>query len=196
MLASVHNFFKRFQRIVPTLIICSGIVLLLISGIHSSWKDRSLRLREEQTPISEYSSDNHRISLYKISIPWRVDVAINSGELIDGKWSIDKNTATHLTQSAYPGQDGNIIVYGHNTREILGNIRVLIPGEKISLFTSDGVEHVYEVEWTQEVSPDDISAIQQTNSEVLTLFTCSGFLDSKRFVVRAKKVSSELTATP
>lgn len=188
MHVSVHNLLKKFRQLLPFLLIGGGLLLLFTSGIHSTWRDRSLRLREEQVPSIVENAHTNKSSPLKIYIPWRVDVAVNSGQLKDGKWSIDQDKATHLTQSAFPGDPGNIVIYGHNTREILGNIRVLVPGEKISLFSSDNTEYTYEVEWTQEVSPHDTQALQQTDSEVLTLFTCSGFLDSKRFIVRAKRI--------
>lgn len=164
-------------------------MFLLISGVHSTWQDRSLRLRAAQLDQPQAAQGERNALPSQIFIPWRVDTLINPGALENGKWSIDQDTATYLSQSARPGEGGNIVLYGHNTREILGNIRALVPGEKITITSQDGSTHDYEVEWTKEVSAEDVSAIQPTETEFLTLFTCSGFLDSQRFIVRAKPVA-------
>jgi LPXTG-site transpeptidase (sortase) family protein len=195
MLESVHKLLSKLRNNTPLIIIGIGVSLLLTSGVHSTWRDRSLRLRAEE--VSEFAApqSERKPSAQKISIPWRVETPIRSGEIQNGKWSLDTDAATHLSQSANPGEAGNIVIYGHNTREILGNIRVLVPGEKITLTTEDGSQHLYEVEWTKEVPPSDVSAVQPTDSEMLTLFTCSGFLDSQRFVVRAKPVLETPTPT-
>lgn len=180
---------QRLKQLGPILILGVGLSLLGVSGVHQTWRDRSLRLRAAE--VNELVVDPGRTRAaapQHIFIQWRVDTDITPATLQNGKWSIDPLTATYLVQAAHPGEGGNTVIYGHNTREILGNIRVLVPGEKITLTTDDGVAHQYEVEWTKEVAPTDVSAVQPTDHEALTLFTCSGLLDSMRFVVRARPI--------
>lgn len=111
--------------------------------------------------------------------------------LTNGNWEVSPEKTSFLSQSARPGEGGNIILYGHNTRKILGNIRALKGGEIITLTTEDGKAHQYKVERMKESDPSDVSWLQPTDSEVLTLYTCSGIFDSKRFLVRAVPIYSD-----
>ena len=99
--------------------------------------------------------------------------------------------ASYLKQSAKPGEPGNIIIYGHNTRQIMGNIRALKGYETIQLTTQDGTIHKYKISLIDEVDPSETKYLLPTEEETVTLYTCSGFMDKKRFIVQAKPISSE-----
>lgn len=189
---------SRLRQRFPLVMIIFGLTLLSISGIHFTLRDRSLRLRASQLPQVEVTAyqagefgqpiSNKLPEPTKISTGKKVDVTITPGVLQDDVWSISDSTATFLTQSARPGEGGNVVIYGHNTRPILGNIRTVKVGEEIAVTTADGQQHRYRVTWTKEVRPSDVSSVQPTDTEVLTVYTCTGFLDSKRFIVRAEPI--------
>jgi sortase A len=120
-----------------------------------------------------------------IYIKWFVDTDIEPEVYVNDKWTISENTASFLTTSAKIGEKGNTILYGHNKRTIMGNIRALKGNEIIEITTKDGQKKEYRIVSRQEVSPTDTRLLQPTSDEVLTLYTCSGFMDSKRFVVQA-----------
>lgn len=120
-----------------------------------------------------------------IEIPWYIDVAIDPHTFVAGEWTVSEKHASYLTDSSLPGEPGNLIIYGHNKREILGNLRALKGYEEITLTMSDGSTRQYRVDSIQQVNPTQTELLSQTEEEVLTLYTCSGFLDSQRFVVRA-----------
>lgn len=164
-----------------------GIVLLLLNGVHSVFRDRALSL-DKQT-VEAYAQPQQRPAKpTKIFIRWFVDTAITDAVYTGTKWTVSPDTASYLLQSARPGEKGNIILYGHNTREILGNIRALKGGETVLLTTEDGVGHTYRVESMAEVPPNQTELLKPTDFEVLTIYTCSGLLDSQRFIVRAVPV--------
>lgn len=85
-----------------------------------------------------------------------------------------------------PGEPGNSILYGHNWTSLFGNLPKTKPGERVDIGFSDGSMQQFIVEYTSIVSPDEIEIIEQTEDTRITLYTCTGFLDSKRFVVVAK----------
>lgn len=166
-----------------------GIFFMVISGLHWRLKWQSLSLDQEL--LSQYVSQEvegaHKRPVH-IKIPWFVDVSISQQVLVDNKWTIAEKEASHLSNSARPGEAGNIILYGHNTREILGNIRALKGNEIITLTSADGTNHQYQVEKIIEVNPNQVEYLLPTKEEVLTIYTCSGFMDQKRFIVRAKRI--------
>jgi LPXTG-site transpeptidase (sortase) family protein len=67
----------------------------------------------------------------------------------------------------------------------MGNIRWLRGQETIRLTLDNGSTRDYQVKEMREIKPEDVWVIQPTGYEVLTLYTCSGFADKNRFVVRA-----------
>lgn len=175
---------QRAVKHFPELLIGLGLLLLLFNAVHSVFRDRALAM--DQQTVAAYQPRPERKPMPKrIYIQWFLDTPVTEAVLDGKKWTIPADAAGYLLQSARPGEGGNIVIYGHNTREILGNIRALKGGERITLTTSDNREHYYRVDSLTEVDPSDTSLIQPTDTEVLTLYTCSGLLDGRRFIVRA-----------
>lgn len=173
------------SRILPLFLALIGFVLLGYSLLQSSLRQRALILAKDQVEAYRAVEPTRPPAPTHISIPSFVDVGVESMALTGAVWGVSPDKATYLIQSARPGEKGNIIVYGHNKRRILGNIRALKGGEKVTLTTSEGQVRVYRVESLQEVKPSEVALLQPTDTEILTIYTCSGPLDSLRFVVRA-----------
>jgi sortase A len=98
----------------------------------------------------------------------------------------------HLSNSALPGQQGNVALAGHRDTFFrpLRDIRV---GDEVRFKTA---EHVFEyrVVWIEVVAPTDIRVLESSTEHVLTLLTCFPFHyvgpAPKRFVVRAREVEA------
>lgn len=162
----------------------SGILLLLI---FSGWRFHQARILSfNAKEIAKVETKSGIRPIYIKIYPLGVDVGIKEAVIKDGVWVIHSNEASHLITSAGIGDLGNMIIYGHNKDSILGSIRWIKIGAKIELKGSDGKTYFYEVVKTDTVSPDNLEYILPKNGEVLTLYTCTGFLDSKRFIVVAK----------
>lgn len=184
---------RFFRRHAAEFLIGLGVLLMSVNAIHFSLRDRVLSVHNGVIMAYQAPSESRLPEPAKIVVPWRVDTEISPGVIQDGKWTVHDENATFLASSARPGENGNIILYGHNKREVLGNIRVLVPGEQIIVTTDDGVEHRYEVEATQQVKADNLEWLAPTETEVLTIYTCAGFLDQERFLVRAGPVAPDTT---
>lgn len=182
---------SKSNQYLPELFIVVGITLVVISSLHNFLRWRSLRL------------DDLTVAAYQTSVPaevapkpvpthifikWYIDVDIDEEVYVDGVWTVSENHASYLASSARPGEAGNLILYGHNQRTIMGNLRALKGYETITLTLSDGSTRDYQIVSQKEVKPTDTRLLQPTDSEVLTLYTCSGFMDSRRYVVRAVPV--------
>ncbi len=162
-----------------------GLVLMALWATHAYIYHRSLALSRAQAARITIVAPKAAPLPTHIFIPWNTDANIEPLSFTAGQWGISDTKVTYLLGSARPGEKGNIIMYGHNKREILGNIRALKGGERITIRTEDGKDHIYIVKLTREVEPTDVSLLSPTKDEVLTLYTCSGFWDSKRFIVQA-----------
>lgn len=118
-----------------------------------------------------------------------VDVAIFPALIRNNQWETTGKGVSYLASSPIPGQHGNSVMYGHNWSSILGSLPKAKPGQHITVSWSNGVRREFEIMYTATVDPQQRYIIDSTNDTRLTIYTCTGFLDSKRFVVVAKPVS-------
>jgi len=108
-------------------------------------------------------------------------------EAISGStWGISTDGISHLNISANPGEEGPIILYGHNTNNRFGPIRWLSPGSQVDLLTTDGKHHLYKIVKTEQVDASFVTVLTSQKGENLILYTCDGFADLKRFIVIAR----------
>ena len=171
------------------ILVIVGVSLCLISVFNNSQQliANSVQNRLAADLSSAYQQRPPKpIHIY---IPWKVDVGIKQQAIVNHRWSFNPDFASHLFTSARPGEPGNIIIYGHNKRQILGNIRALKLGDKITLITADEHQHHYQVTAVEQVSASQTKYLSPTEKEMLTVYTCSGFADRHRFVVRAAPVN-------
>ncbi len=168
-----------------------GVFFIILSATH--WILRFKALSLDASLVAQYvnkESDDSKNPTH-IKIQWFIDTDIDKQIFVDNNWTVSENNASYLSNSAQPGENGNIIIYGHNKRNILGNIRALKGNELITLTTKDGTEHFYSVSKITEVNPNETEYLRPTSEETLTLYTCSGFLDQKRFIIQAKPSTSD-----
>lgn len=109
-----------------------------------------------------------------------------------GRWPATTDGVSYLTQTPVPGDVGNSVLYGHNFSYLLGSLTQVVPGDTIVIETSDGGAHIFTVDYTQVVTADQTHILDDTADSRITLYTCTGFLDLKRFVVVATKKGSVL----
>jgi len=110
--------------------------------------------------------------------------------LIHGKsWETTSNGVSYLKSTPLPGNRGNSVIYGHNWKNILGDLPQVKPGQKIVITMNDGTKKEFKVEYTATVDPSQTYIIDNTKDTRITIYTCTGFLDSKRFVVVALPLS-------
>lgn len=93
----------------------------------------------------------------------------------------------HIPGTPPPGEPGNVGIAGHRDGFFRG-LENIAAGEIIRLTTPQGAFE-YRVQWTRIVEPRDVSVLQRTGDDALTLVTCYPFriLGSapRRFIVRA-----------
>ncbi len=114
-----------------------------------------------------------------------LSLPIAPARIIDGVWQTSDETISHLEITARPQELGNMVMYGHNTQSLLGRLPGIKLNDEISIVNEEGLTLSYTVKKLSVVKPDDVKAVQPTESEKLTLYTCVGWFDSERFIVEA-----------
>lgn len=154
-----------------------GAVFLLLTCllIWQRYDTQKLAFADTKLTVETQNSKNYpnRIIVPDLSI----DLPIISRPTTTG--------VSYLSSSPLPGEVGNSILYGHNWPSLLGSLRKAKVGQVITIKFEDSSARSFKVIKTLEVTPNQSEVLDQTNDARLTIYTCSGFLDSKRFVVVA-----------
>ena len=94
----------------------------------------------------------------------------------------------HYPDTPLPGQPGNVAIAGHRTTygAPFFNLDQLAKGDAIQITTRTGATLNYEVSETKVVKPSDVSVVNPTTDNRLTLTTCNPrYSASQRLVVIA-----------
>lgn len=132
-----------------------------------------------------YVTHNEHYAPVRVTIGDMVGEEILPQTYTNGEWSIPATAAAHLVTSAYPYEPNNIIVYGHNTWTVFAKLKQVTKNEVIKITLANGTIRDYTITEMIEVTPDKIEYLQPTTTETLTIYTCVGWMDSKRLIIRA-----------
>ena len=167
-----------------------GILVLIFGGFLLFQRNTPQRLSfKNYQPASQIS---HVEQQSRMTIPsLNMDLEIIPSKITNNVWEATSQGVSYLSSSPIPGEKGNSILYGHNWTSLLGNLTRIKPGEEISINIKDKEKKTFIVEYVSIVGPNDTQILANTNDARITLYTCTGFLDSKRFVVTALLGSNE-----
>jgi len=161
--------------IAPLYLLVGG--LLLFPYVQKEFVNRNL------TAVANIESSSLFIKgiPYRITIPrLQIDLSIENGNYLEESWTTAKEKALFATKSFLPNNlEGNTIIYGHNTNDVFRPTDRLIKGDRVLLYTDNGI---FEYEFTNSelVKPTDTSIFNYQGSPRLTLITCSGLTNDKR----------------
>jgi len=115
-----------------------------------------------------------------------IDLPVFPGKVVNNQWVIAETGVSYLAGTGIPGRSGNVVIYGHNKKNLFGPIRWLQKDDQIKIVNRKKEAFVYKVTETKTVTPQEIEVLMPSEDPILTLYTCDGFLDKERFVVVAK----------
>jgi LPXTG-site transpeptidase (sortase) family protein len=157
-------------------------IILFLYGAALVW-ERTNPSRMSVLPVNEPARIQGQPD--SITIPSaNIDLPIFPAKLNGVRWDQTTKGVSYWVASPVPGNAGNSVLYGHNWRNLLGPLTKVKPGDKV--IVSYGSEQVtFVVHFVTTVDPSNISILAPTSDTRITLYTCTGFLDSKRLVVTA-----------
>jgi sortase A len=148
--------------------------------------DENLVANENVDVTDEKPSDNQTGTIGIISIP-KIDVNVALSEGIDT--DILKYAVGHFTETPMPGEQGNSCFAGHRSytyNQYFNRLGELEVGDIIVVTTKDG-EFEYEVYESKVVEPEEISVLDNTKGEEITLVTCTPIrVATHRLIVKGK----------
>jgi len=174
------------------LLIVFGLLWILLGDYYFWLENDSRKLSFEDYPVKSVSSEiNPKVKNSKNFPVWitiedlDINLPVIPAKIEDGKWETTHDGASYLISSPVPGDKGNSVIYGHNWTKLFGNLVNAKSKQDIKIGYKDGSQKRFVVYSTSTVSPSDSSVLAQTKTERITLYTCTGFLDTQRFVVAA-----------
>lgn len=179
----------KFQ---PKLVL--GIALVVLGVIFMSGKIKpsviqSSTFASEPVEVSgfTYAENDKEKSPQQIIIPeLKIDLTVKPARLIDGYWEVFSDSAGWGEGSGVPGEKGNQVIFAHARDGLFKPLKNAQTGMKVYILT-DNKWFSYEILAVKEVLPSQTEVIEPTDDEILTLYTCSGFADTKRLIVTAKR---------
>lgn len=145
---------------------------------------------------------DEQINKTQVHADWRVnskvpvEITLNSlgqtlkivpNQIINGEWQISDKYANYLIGSGVIGQ-GNMVIYAHKRRGMFINLSKLQIGDTITVRSPDMVGN-YQVQSMMTVSPVRTDILNDNGQDVVTLYTCDGWQDEHRLVVKAKYIN-------
>ena len=186
-MAYLHRPSSEKAKKAKSLFILIGFLGLIIFSLGAYLKYQKYTLSFKDSP-PEITSINKRSTVPTNIIISGVDInlPIEESHIVGGVWEISETGASFLSSSARPGEMGNIVIYGHNKKKLFGNlINKNLIGQLIQIRSEDGTFYEYKISNVKTVSPTNIEDVLPTETETLTLYTCTGILDSKRLIIKA-----------
>jgi len=163
------------------------IIGLLCMSIATQWQaHEKAKYSFAKTAFAEKEATHRAPKPTFVYIPSvQIALPVSETQIKHNIWEISKEGASHLTTSANPTESNTIILYSHNTNDRFGPIRWMKINDIIRITTENGLVHEYTVVETMTVKPTEVDVLSSHDNEMLILYTCDGFADRMRFVLKA-----------
>ncbi len=137
---------------------------------------------------SSPASGEPGIPANRVTVPsLGIDLPVVEGDGVDAPMDL----AAHYPGTSWPGGGSNIYLYAHARKSMFQNLWNAQLGDLVYVDLVDGSQRVYQVSKIEpDIAWDDLSVLDPTPTEQLTLQTCTGTHDTDpRFLVIATPVS-------
>jgi len=165
---------------------------LIAAGVYSL-----VKLQSSSLPLDKSALANKDLS-GSSSPSWPAWISVKNREITaevaiggyeDGKWVLDGNYVLYLPTSGKLGQGGNTVLYAHNREKLFGNLKNVSIGDTVILGDNKGNIYNFKVYSMEYIKAYQVEKINTDKSDTVTLFTCDGWFDEERLVVKAEIIS-------
>lgn len=170
----------------PKILITLGILILSLAGYEFRQRTVPQNLAFNLSQPLSIASQSSNLKPTGILIKdLNINLKVYPAKITGKRWESTEKGVSYLASSPPPGEKGNSIFSGHNWQNLLGNLTHAKPGDKIQILFENNSVKTFIVQKTSVVSPDQTSVLDPSEDRRITLYTCTGLFDSKRFVVTA-----------
>lgn len=178
---------KKFssENKIPRYLILLGILILILGiFIHLGTNSRYFFSQREKQVSQVFGSDPKNLTIPSLGM----DVSVSQGGIKDGEWILSDKEASYLPTSGELGEGFNTIIYAHNTLKLFNPLKYAELGEVIVVKDTKGKEYRFVIFSKEDIDPSNLQKLYTKEKNVLTLFTCDGWFDQSRLIIRARLV--------
>ena len=151
----------------------------------SNMQNEDKSFNENKKAFETYTSQEQSSNIIGIlSIP-KLDLNVGIGEGVDNETL--KYSVGHFSHTAMPGQKGNFCVIGHRSYtygEFFNRLDEIEENDEI-IVEYNGKEFKYKVTEIKVVKPEEVSVLNQSEEEEITLITCTPIrVGSHRLIIK------------
>ncbi len=174
------------MKLLSTLFVIIGLLLIIFGGYQLYLRENPHKLSfDNYTYASNQKAEEKQLPAQITISDVDIDVPVYPATVSNGQWPVIENGASYLATSPVPGEKGNSVIYAHNWKNLFGNLVNAKTGQEVLITYKDGSTKTFVITYTSTVSPTESTILAPSKDNRITLYTCTGFLDSKRFVVVA-----------
>ena len=157
----------------------------IVDNYISNMQNEDKSFNENKKAFETYTSQEQSSNIIGIlSIP-KLDLNVGIGEGVDNETL--KYSVGHFSDTAMPGQKGNFCVIGHRSYtygEFFNRLDEIEENDEI-IVEYNGKEFKYKVTEIKVVKPEEVSVLNQSEEEEITLITCTPIrVGSHRLIIK------------
>ncbi len=166
-------------------LIALGILLILLGAATHTEIYYRYQITQKERPIVHISGNIP----HEIIIPTaKIDINVDQGGIVNGEWVLSNTVALYLPTSGFLGEGYNTIIYAHNTTKLFGKLRQAKVGDLINMKDQHGTVYDYQIISKEDVDPGDLKKLYSQDKNIVTLFTCDGWADKSRLLIKARLI--------
>ncbi len=170
-------------------LVLAGIAIFIFGGYLQLFWELPMTQAAASVSWKSISIIPARVSISSAGI----NIPVKSGGIIDGEWILDSNSALF-----FPLESGkktsSLVIYAHNTHNLFANLKTVKVGDFITVKDINGKSHDYRVYSKENINPTQVDKIIVPADGELVMFTCNGWFDSQRLLVKAASITPRQAA--
>lgn len=164
------------------------VAALLLSNIINELTGQSTALNNKDkevvsaiAPVEKKSTQSVPARLIAPSVDLGVSILDSTVDLSTNNWPLSDSAAHYANYTAKLGDArGTMLIYGHNTMDVMYKTNNLKVNDVIYLVDKDGVNWKFKLAKEETVYPTDTAFITEDTSFRVVMFTCYGWKDEFR----------------
>lgn len=193
-----HIGLRKFNNVLSVVVIVLSVYILLVPwlpklgywwGKHFGKEPALVAANDDnvQNKPEEVVPQQNTLVIPSMHAQWEIFDGPDLGTLNKGIW--------HLPYTSSPDQNGNTVIVGHRFTYTdpsgpFYNLDQVKEGDKIVVYWNKQ-KYVYKVDKVSVVPPTALEVERQTDTKLLTLYTCTPLWSARdRLVVQAKPVEA------
>jgi LPXTG-site transpeptidase (sortase) family protein len=179
----------------PACVVLFSMFLELFAGSLPSYSIENTS-QNYVSPVVQVDLNSQKTTLnqefpLRVIIPnSKIDLAIEKGKIEGETWDLNDHSALYAEGSSdLTTKNGNTILYAHARLGLFYNLRYTALDDKIYVLGEKNI-HEYSVTNIEKILPNQVDVLKKGGEHNLSLFTCEGYGDEYRLVIRAQRTSS------